>query len=156
GKDSTTVLQLVWKALSRLPHEERSTPVYVVAGDTRVEDPAMSSRVKRSIDLMNTAAKAQHLPISASIVYPALYESFWVLLIGKGFPAPTTRFRWCTDRLKVKPSNKFIEERVARFGEVILVLGVREQESLSRAQTMSTYEVPGQLLRRHSSLPNAS
>src|SRR5579884_2086173 len=156
GKDSTTVLQLVWKAIAQLPPEQRLSPVFIIAGDTRVEDPAMSIRMKRSIERINEAAHRHGFPFSAHIVYPAPEEGYWCLLLGKGYPAPTSRFRWCTAKLKVKPSNAFILARVAQFGEVVLVLGVREQESMSRAQTMATYQVLGQLLRRHRTLHNAS
>ena len=34
GKDSTAVVQLVWKALEGLSPEERQKPVFVIASDT--------------------------------------------------------------------------------------------------------------------------
>ncbi|MEM2914059.1 MAG: DNA phosphorothioation system sulfurtransferase DndC, partial [Candidatus Bathyarchaeia archaeon] len=37
GKDSTTVLQLVWYALKALPTEKRQKMVYVISSDTLVE-----------------------------------------------------------------------------------------------------------------------
>ncbi|MDQ7056680.1 MAG: hypothetical protein Q9M89_09620 [Persephonella sp.] len=48
-------------------------------------------------------------------------------LIGRrGYPAPTNEFRWCTDRLKIDPTNKFVIETASKYGEVIVVLGVRK------------------------------
>jgi DNA sulfur modification protein DndC len=63
-----------------------------------------------------------------------------VNLIGKGYPAPRLKFRWCTERLKIKPSNKFIREVVRASGEAILVLGTRKAESAIRAANMARHE----------------
>ena len=84
-----------------------------------------------------------------------LTEVFWVNLIGKGYPAPSRRFRWCTERLKIEPANDFIKGRVAEFGEVVMVLGVRSSESATRAQVMSLHRIKNSALSRHASLLNA-
>jgi hypothetical protein len=60
---------------------------------------------------MREAAQAQGLPITPHKLTPEIEDSFWVNLIGKGYPAPRLKFRWCTERLKIKPSNKFIRGR---------------------------------------------
>lgn len=62
--------------------------------------------------------------------------SVWVNLIGKGYAAPRTKFRWCTDRLKIRPSNRFIIETTAEQGRSVLVLGTRSAESAARAARM--------------------
>jgi DNA sulfur modification protein DndC len=155
GKDSTAVLQLIWKALEELPPEERQKKVFVIASDTKVETPVIVDYINNTIASINQAAQAQRMPFVAEKVMPTLNNSFWVNLIGRGYPAPTTRFRWCTDRMKIDPANRFIEERVAQYGEVIVVLGVRKAESATRQQLMSTYQVQGHLLRRHTSLSGA-
>ena len=46
-------------------------------------------------------------------------------------------------------------DKVAEFGEVIVVLGSRKQESSTRAQVMSLHRVKDSVLSRHSTLPNA-
>lgn len=155
GKDSTTVLQLVWKALESLTKEERQKPIYVIASDTQVETPIIVEYVDSTLRAINETAKRTGMPFRAQKVVPTLSDSFWVNLIGRGYPAPTARFRWCTERMKINPANKFIEEKVAQSGEVIVVLGVRKTESSTRMQLMSTYEVKGHLLRRHSMLQGA-
>jgi DNA sulfur modification protein DndC len=104
---------------------------------------------------MNDAAQQQGLPFSSHKVQPVVEDSFWVNLIGKGYPAPSQRFRWCTDRLKIEPANRFILDKVAQYGEVVVVLGVRKSESATRAQVMNLHRIKGSLLSRHSSLPNA-
>lgn len=155
GKDSTVALQLLWHALRGLTPDQRHKHVYVISGDTQVETPVMIDYLTRSLDLINRQAGAEALPISAHKVTPSLDESFWVNLIGKGYPAPTSRFRWCTARMKINPANRFILERVADHGEVVLLLGVRRQESQTRGQLMSLRQIKNSLLSRHSTLPNA-
>ena len=72
-------------------------------------------------------------------IKPKLEDRFWVNLIGKGYPAPRRGFRWCTDRLKIKPSNDFIKSVVNKHGEAILLLGVRSAESASRARSIKKH-----------------
>lgn len=155
GKDSTTVLQLIWKALEGLPPEKRQKPVYVIASDTKVETPVIVDFIDDTLRRVNERAQEMGMPFQARKVLPTLDDSFWVNLIGRGYPAPTTRFRWCTERMKIEPANRFIEEKVTQHGEVIVVLGVRKAESSTRAQLMSTYQVKDHLLRRHTSLRGA-
>jgi DNA sulfur modification protein DndC len=155
GKDSTTALQLVWNALLGLEPDLRNKPVYVISSDTLVETPKMVEYVDGTLEKMDQAAKVQGLPITAHKVTPAVNDSFWVNVIGRGYPVPSTQFRWCTERLKITPANSFILDRVAEFGEVVVVLGVRSSESATRAQVMSLHRINGSHLSRHSTLPKA-
>lgn len=155
GKDSTCALQMVWTALQGLPHEQQCKPIYVISSDTLVETPVIVRYIDATLARIETAAAAQGLPIQTKKVTPNVDRSFWVNLIGRGYPAPSRRFRWCTDRLKIEPANDFIKGRVAEFGEVVMVLGVRSSESATRAQVMSFHRIKGSPLSRHSSLLNA-
>ncbi|MGP3967395.1 DNA phosphorothioation system sulfurtransferase DndC [Streptomyces sp. 6N223] len=140
GKDSTAVLQLVWLALKDLPNERRKKPVHVISTDTLVENPVVAAWVAQSLDTMGMAAQDQQLPIESHKLTPDLKDTFWVNLIGRGYPAPRPKFRWCTERLKIKPSNAFIRRVVRRHGEAILVLGIRKSESQARARAMARHE----------------
>ena len=155
GKDSTTALQLIWASLAKLPAESRKKPVFVIASDTLVETPVIVATIDGTLARINAAAAAQDMPFRAFKVRPRLENTFWVNMIGRGYPAPYRRFRWCTDRLKIDPANRFIEEQVDKFGEVVLVLGVRKAESATRAQVMSLHRKDGERLSRHSSLLSA-
>jgi len=155
GKDSTCTLQLVWTALAALAPEQRNKPVYVISSDTLVETPVIVRYIDVTLERINAAAAAQGLPFKAEKVTPSIDRSFWVNLIGRGYPAPWRRFRWCTERLKIEPANDFIKSKVAEFGEVVMVLGVRSSESATRAQVMSFHRIKGSPLSRHSSLLNA-
>lgn len=155
GKDSTCTLQVIWTAISRLPVELRQKPIYVISSDTLVETPVIVNYIDGTLARINQAALDQGLPFRTHKVVPRIDRSFWVNMIGRGYPAPSRRFRWCTERLKIEPANEFILDRVAEFGEVIMVLGVRSAESATRAQVMSLHRIKGSRLSSHSSLSNA-
>lgn len=137
GKDSTATLQLIWNAISELPAEKRTKTVYVISTDTMVENPIVAAWVTRSLQSMGEAADRQQLPIKPEKLTPRTEESFWVNLIGKGYPAPRHKFRWCTERLKIKPSNRFILSVVNQNGHAILCLGARKSESQARAKVIA-------------------
>ncbi len=133
GKDSTTVVQLVFTMLMKLPPEERHKDVYVVSSDTLIENPIVLGYLKHNSNLINEGAKKANIPLYSHMVHPDYNNSYWANVIGKGLPTPTSiRFRWCTDKLKIKPSNTFIEEKVKENGEVVILLGVRKAESIAR------------------------
>lgn len=155
GKDSTATLQLCWYALQGLPAEERTKPIYVISTDTQVETPIIVDRINESIQLMNQAARRDHLNLTAHKLSPILDDTFWVNLLGRGYPAPNSAFRWCTERLKINPSNRFILNKVAQHGEVILVLGSRRGESATRDQVLDMHRMTGMKLARHGQLPGA-
>jgi DNA sulfur modification protein DndC len=139
GKDSTAILQLIWNAIASLPPEKRTKTIYVITTDTLVENPVVSAWVRKSLDQMKVAAREQAMPVEPHLSYPAIKDTFWVCLIGKGYPAPRNRFRWCTERLKIQPADSFIREMIRASGEVILVLGTRKAESHKRAVTMAKH-----------------
>lgn len=141
GKDSQTVVQLVWYAIADLPPEKRKKKIYVITTDTLVENPIVSAWVKKSLEWMKFAAESQKLPIEPHLLYPDIKDTFWVNLIGKGYPSPRNRFRWCTERLKIQPSNRFVRDVVRMNGEVIIVLGTRKAESTTRAASMEKHKV---------------
>ncbi|MDJ1173905.1 DNA phosphorothioation system sulfurtransferase DndC [Roseofilum capinflatum] len=140
GKDSTATLQLVWNAIARLPEEKRTKLIYVITTDTLVENPIVSQWVRKSIELMKASAKKQRMPIEPHLLIPEISETYWVGLVGRGYPAPRHSFRWCTPRLKVHPSNHFIRDIVRKNGEAIVILGTRKTESTRRAAIMNKRE----------------
>ncbi len=140
GKDSTAALQLVWMAIRELPVDQRKKPVHIMNTDTLVESPVVAKWVEKSLEAMRIAAQANALPFIPERLIPDYNGTFWVNLIGRGYPFPRMKYRWCTDRLKIKPVNDFIKNKIAEHGEIILVLGTRKQESTRRARTMANLE----------------
>ncbi|MEN8636689.1 DNA phosphorothioation system sulfurtransferase DndC [Pseudoalteromonas distincta] len=155
GKDSSAVMTLIYFALLGLKPEDRHKPVFVVASDTLVETPMVVDHVDRSLRLIEEGAKREGLPITSHKVVPKSNNTFWANLLGKGYPAPTRNFRWCTERMKIDPVSSFIKERVSEYDEVIVVLGSRSQESASRAQVIKKHKIDGSDLAVHTTLSNA-
>ena len=156
GKDSTVMLQLVWKALQNIkklefvPYRE----IYIVCNDTMVENPVITEYVYRVLEKIEKAAVEQDLPIRVIKTIPRLEDSFWVNMIGKGYPAPNNAFRWCTERLKIRPTQRFILEQVDEFGEAVILIGTRSAESASRAKSMKKHSIKGKRLTKHPTQPN--
>lgn len=140
GKDSTAAVQLVWMAIAGLRADQRKKPIHVMNTDTLVESPIVSNWVSESLKKMESSARQQNLPFHPIRLIPDYNDTFWVNLLGRGYPFPRQKYRWCTDRMKIKPVNNFIKSKIAEHGEIILVLGTRKQESSRRARTMTNLE----------------
>lgn len=151
GKDSTLVAHLVFEMLMSLPPSERKRAVHIVANDTLVESPLVVQHIIDSVQEIENAAQAFGLPVLTKITRPAPDQSFWVNLIGRGYPSPNRSFRWCTDRMKILPTSRYIKSQVDSAGQVILLLGVRRSESATRAASVGRYD-NGERLNKHNDL----
>ena len=152
GKDSTLLLQLVFEMLLELPRSERIRPVHVVSNDTLVESPLVAEHVDRRLTQIGDAADSLGLPVTVAKTTPTGDQTFWVNLIGRGYPPPNRMFRWCTDRMKIQPTSDYIRSQVAASGEVILLIGVRRDESATRAASVNRYDNGGARLNPHNVL----
>ncbi|ACO31707.1 MULTISPECIES: DNA phosphorothioation system sulfurtransferase DndC [Acidobacterium] len=153
GKDSTATLQLIWTAIAALPAEKRTKVIHVISTDTLVENPIIAGWVNASLLTMQRSASDQDLPFRPNRLLPELKDRFWVNMIGRGYPAPRPKFRWCTERLKINPSNNFIRNVVDDAGEVILALGTRKAESQVRSASIDHYSKNARAgLQRHGQL----
>lgn len=140
GKDSTLLAQLVVECLLSVPPDERKRRVFIVSNDTLVESPVFQQFVDKILDQLNDSLQALRLPTEVIKTTPRIEDSFWVNLLGRGYPAPNRMFRWCTDRMKVRPTSRFIREQVSKSGEAILLLGVRRSESAQRAKNLAKHD----------------
>ena len=158
GKDSTAVLQLVYIMLKRLEPHDRIKKVYVVSSDTMVENPIIKQYLHEASEQVNNAAVRDNIPLQTIIVRPEPSNTFWANVIGRGFPTPRINgsFRWCTDRLKIAPSGTFIQNIIdTQNTEVIILLGVRKDESIARKKRIEGREIVGKLLNRHETIKKA-
>ena len=155
GKDSTVMLQLVWKAISQIKELTGivKRDIYVVCNDTMVENPVITEYVYRVLNNIEQAAVEQDIPIKVIKTIPRLEDSFWVNLIGRGYPAPNNSFRWCTERLKIKPTSRFLIEQLDEFGKAIILIGTRTAESSQRAKSMKKHAIKGKRLTKHPTQP---
>ena len=159
GKDSTVLLTLVWLALRKIKRDaiapfQLRRPIYVVCNDTLVENPIIATYVDEVLTQIEIKAREEDLPIFVRKTEPRLEDSFWVNVIGKGYPVPNTAFRWCTDKMKIKPTARFIIEQVDECGEAIILIGTRKAESATRARSIKKHEVYGKRLTNHTILRN--
>ena len=155
GKDSSCVLQLVWNAIKKLPKDQLTKKIYVISSDTLVEAPAVVNQLDTTLRQIGDAALRDELPIEVHKVTPAIKDTFWVNMIGKGIPAPYTNFRWCTDRMKITPTTSFIKDKIAKYGEVMILLGVRRTESVARGNAMNTRKDKSNYISWHKDIANA-
>lgn len=140
GKDSTATVQLVWLSLRELPRHKLHKAVHIINTDTMVESPVIEKWVEKSLKIMDEAAEKDGLPFITHKLTPDVNNTFWVNFIGRGYPFPRKKLRWCTDRLKIQPVNNFVKSAIAEHGEIVMVLGTRKAESQRRARTMAYYE----------------
>ncbi len=141
GKDSTLLAHLVVEVLLSVSPDKRTRPVYIVCNDTLVESPIFHSFVAKMLNHIEDNIGALNVPVEVIRTHPLPEESFWVNLLGRGYPAPNRLFRWCTDRMKIRPTSRFIRQKVNDCGEAVLLLGVRHDESANRSQTISRNSV---------------
>jgi DNA sulfur modification protein DndC len=139
GKDSTLLAQLVFEMLLDLAPSDRTRPIHLLCNDTLVESPILMAYIDRMLARLQAAADNLHLPITVVKTTPDPDQTFWVNLIGRGYPAPTRMFRWCTDRMKIAPTSNYIRTQISANGEVVLLLGVRRAESANRARTANQH-----------------
>ena len=151
GKDSTLLTQLVWEMLLDLPPSKRRRPVHLVANDTLVESPVLTRHLDAVLARIAAAIGPQRLPVTVAKTRPEADQTFWVNLIGRGYPSPSRTFRWCTDRMKIQPTTNYIKAKVSAAGKAILLLGVRRSESSQRSKSVGRYE-NGERLNPHNSL----
>ena len=158
GKDSTTVVELVYKMLLSLTEKERKKNVYIVSSDTLIENPLIKIYLSKMNNLLGEAAQRDKLPIISTMVTPPADNSFWANVIGRGFPTPRMNgtFRWCTDRLKIHPSANYIREVIKKESEeVVVLLGVRKAKSEARRRRIEGRELANRLMNRHETIQEA-
>ena len=131
------LLQLVWEVAAAVPAGEPLRPIYIVANDTLVESPLVIRHLRQSLTVIRKAAQSTGLPITIKVTEPCIDQTFWVNVIGRGYIPPTRNFRWCTDRMKIAPTNDLIHKLVLAHDSAILLVGTRKSESQARGRAMT-------------------
>ena len=156
GKDSTTVLQLTIEVLEELKKENKITKdTYIVSSDTLVEMPIIEEYLNETISKIDSYCKNSDLRVTTHLIKPKEEESFFTLMIGKGYPAPNRWFRWCTDRLKIRPTTDYLTTLVDKHQSILMLLGVRSDESISRSISIENRNLNYKNLSPHDQIPNA-
>ena len=159
GKDSTAVTMHMLETLESLPPPiRRGKRCFVTCVNTLVEAPPVIDHVHRFIAALREYVRDRELPVEVVELVPEVDQTFWSNLIGRGYPAPIRDFRWCTDRMKVRPGMKFVKENAEIFGDppvVHFLLGTRFDESISRQRTMETHTRLGTDIHSHGTISTA-
>lgn len=136
GKDSTALVFALLNAFERSRYKPEK--VWLLYVNTLVEPPPLLQTAQKSLAIFESLGERLGSPIETRILTPELKDSFWVLLIGKGYPPPSVRFRWCSDRLKIRPVKNSLRQIHEGIGEFPVVLtGVRLQEGDNRKRNLS-------------------
>lgn len=128
GKDSTTVLQLVLGALKNTDGK-----LYIVTADTLMEIPYFQEYVDAVRCRIGEYVDRSGLNAEIVTVTPDIKDSFWVSVLGKGYPAAHMGFRWCTGVLKIDPIMRFTR-KLTKGKRFSVFVGVRSAESALRAK----------------------
>ena len=132
GKDSSVILDLVFKAML---NNKKGQHVYIISNDTKVESPLVINHLKEMHATLDFFIKKERLNASIHMTKPNVNNSFWVNLIGRGYPAPSQMFRWCTSRLKIDPTSDFIKNKI-KNDKILMLIGTREDESNARKKSI--------------------
>ena len=152
GKDSTLLLHLAWEVMLSCPPEERGREIHVVANDTLVESPLVVRHLKKSLDAIRKAAEKNRLPVRVTMTKPCVDQTFWVNVIGRGYIPPTRNFRWCTDRMKILPTERLLKRLMLAHRRAALLVGTRRSESQTRRRNMKKHGVQADRMKPHGSI----
>ena len=144
GKDSTLLLQMVFEMLLALKADDRKRQIHIVANDTLVESPLVIEHLHKSLAEIRRAIGSLGLPMSAMLTKPCIDQTFWVNVIGRGYIPPTRTFRWCTDRMKILPTSRYIERLIRVHQRAVLLIGTRKSESTHRRRNIERRESESQ------------
>ena len=136
GKDSTALSFALLSAFRNCKNKPKK--VWILYVNTLVDPPPLLQTAQNSLNIFKNLGRWVDIPIIPKILTPELKDRFWVLLIGKGYPPPSVRFRWCSNRLKIRPVKNFLKQVKEKYGKFPLVLtGVRLNEGTNRKKTLS-------------------
>ncbi|MCL6272240.1 phosphoadenosine phosphosulfate reductase family protein [Sansalvadorimonas sp. 2012CJ34-2] len=136
GKDSSLVIKILLTSLSGLNHPKEVNIFYC---DTGVEIPVLRDHIIESLKLIQAEGLSLGINIKTTCIKPPLKDHYFVKVIGRGYPTPTNKFRWCTDKLRINPVQQAIKEIVGEE-ETIVVLGTRYNESNERDKILKRNE----------------
>ena len=160
GKDSTALTMHLLETMEQLPPPVRNRKrVYITCVNTLVEAPPVIDHVHKFIERLKLYIEDRALPVEVIELVPEHEQTFWSNLIGRGYPTPVREFRWCTDRMKIRPAQRFIQEHADVFGDppvVHFLLGTRFDESTARKATMDAHTRMDSDLHAHGTIPTAS
>ncbi len=129
GKDSTVLLHLALELA-----KEKNLKLIILHSDTLVENPVIHEYVFNTFKQIEEFSRKEKVEIELKIAKPEINNTFWVNLIGKGYPLPYHLFRWCQDKLKIRPIKKILNQ--LKQEKIVVFVGLRKEESSDRSRSL--------------------
>lgn len=147
GKDSTVALDITLKSLLLIKEIYGSKKLdkksFILFSDTEMELDPVIDGIFDSLDNIRNFCNKYNLNVQVDKVSPELKNMFWSLVIGKGYILPNQNNRYCSERLKVMPQQKRIEEILSTYSGFIAITGQRQDESLERKERLQVHTIEG-------------
>ena len=134
GKDSSAVVKLLWACAHQLKSE--CPTLKVVYCDTEVENPVIDAHVKATLSRLKDEAKSAKIDLRCNVIRPAIHQSFFVRIIGRGYPTPTNSFRWCTKDIRIRPFQSYL---AGSNSPPLVAIGTRYGESAQRDRSLKKH-----------------
>ncbi len=128
GKDSTALLDICLEVV-----KEEGLKLLIVHSDTLVENPIVHEHAFLTLKKVKDYCSSEGIGCEVKIARPEVKYTYWVNTIGKGYPLPHHKFRWCQDKLKIKPVKKLMAEL-----DGVMFVATRISESPDRKRSMSS------------------
>jgi len=132
GKDSTLLLHIATRVAEAIKKPKR---IIVLYNDTLAE---LAPIHEWSVSVLNSWRRYMdqiyEIEVETYIGKPELIETFYWRAIVRGYPAPTFKFRWCTELLKINPTRRLLNKLSSKLGSnSVLLVGSRDDESSARS-----------------------
>lgn len=135
GKDSSLVVKILLHAISLLPDSSRK-PITIIYCDTGVEIPVLRGYISETLANIKREGLQLGIEIDVEVASPRLTDHFFVKVIGRGYPPPSNKFRWCTDRLRIEPIQRALKSIGGQQHFSYVALGTRYEESIERNRVL--------------------
>ena len=81
----------------------RIQKLYVVYTDTLLEHPELRRKTLEALESLKVFPNLEPVRLVPQ-------EDFITMMIERGYPVPSHRFRWCIARLKIRPMQGFMRK----------------------------------------------
>lgn len=148
GKDSTVTLDMVLNSLVLIKEiygsKALSKKTYVLFSDTLMELDPVIQGIYDSLAKVQSFCDELKLNVHVEKVSPVLKNTFWSLIIGKGYILPNSNNRFCSERFKIMPQQAKIDEILKENNQgFIAITGQRQDESLDRKKRLEIQTIDG-------------
>lgn len=138
GKDSTALATFLDYAFSN-GQLKRPENLIIAYSDTLMELPSLEYGAHALLNKLQGKGWQVRRSKPQLEVKDQRTERFFVTMLGKGYPPPNNRFRWCTDRMKGQKIDGMYKAIAEEYGnDYIGFDGIRKGESAVRDRVITT------------------